>query len=619
MKTAIASAATASLALWAFDFMRLPRYELAQEVKLFAAHLVLGSVAGILVALSFRDRLTPSRLAAVSVAFTLTLALLSLLAMVGTYPQLFADRWWLGGGVLASIQVLVTHTLGPSIFDLLSVALLGFVVVTASVRGVRYRRYRGRHVATVAAAALVTALVHEALPTRANVAEKPANVLIVATESLGTLEDESSTPYLASRVSQGSLYRHAVTPIARTYPGWVSTLTGTEPRTHDVRHSYPSVEARSDVGPTLFTELRDRGYFTLVAADSAGGVFSGFAGGFETAETPRLDMRSLHLGATLHRHRFSLALLRFRWFRKLFPEWRNVPMLADPDWVVDDAVDALGRAAGRPFAGLVFFGSSQKPYVAPYPYYKNSQSPYRGRYLYHSSPIPPPEPPNREDRGQIEARHRGALTAIDAAIERLLRRVDERTLVVITATHRKTIAHGNSLGQSAPMLLLGPGVPVGVRSDAQVRHYDLPATVLDLLDGPRELGDGVTLLETDVVRPVCVETGIWLEPGERGSGLDYPGISRLVEIDPSSDELVLRTKAEPVVENAKARGLVLGHRLYREQMTTQGVEQQTISLDGPTPASLETDLATLFQERCVAVDPNLSRLYGAVVFERPER
>ncbi len=82
--------------------------------------------------------------------------------------------------------------------------------------------------------------------------------------------------------------------------------------------------------------------------------------------------------------------------------------------------------------------------------------------------------------------------------------------------------------------------------------------------------------------------------------------------------MVLRANMEDLVESAKERAVVLGNRLYREQMTPHGLEKEIVPLAGiePSKATESVDLEKLFEERCVDGDPNLRRLYGAVVFER---
>ena len=273
---------------------------------------LLGGAAGVF----FRGRFTSVRLAAVSSLFTVAIALSSLFGMVARYPQLFADRWWLSGGARASLQRVLTHGVGANVLDAISVALLVGAVAVPSFRVLRYRRTLSKKLAVAAGifAAIVT--VRSA---RSDLGNGSKGVLIIATDSLRTesIEDPDVMPFTASRVEDGALYRYAVTPIARTYPAWASTLTGTEPRVHDVRHMFPMPISRHDVGPTLFTELRDRGYFTFATSDFTGDVFPGFEGGFEILDTPHFNVDTLAQSAVLSRHTWSLPLLRFRWFRDL--------------------------------------------------------------------------------------------------------------------------------------------------------------------------------------------------------------------------------------------------------------------------------------------------------------
>ena len=657
MRVATLSGAVSASGLWLIDITRLTRlsgYEfagvsdaeaatrvlevtesalLSMEAKLLLIHILLGALLGGAAGAFFRGRFTSVRLAAVSSLFTVAIALSSLFGMVARYPQLFADRWWLSGGARASLQRVLTHGVGANVLDAISVALLVGAVAVPSFRVLRYRRTLSKKlaVATGIFAAIVT--VRSA---RSDLGNGSKGVLIIATDSLRTesIEDPDVMPFTASRVEDGALYRYAVTPIARTYPAWVSTLTGTEPRVHDVRHMFPMPISRRDVGPTLFTELRDRGYFTFATSDFAGDVFPGFEGGFEILDTPHLNVDTLAQSAVLSRHTWSLPLLRFRWFRDLFPYWRNLPSLANPEWVVDEALSHLNDASDRPFAGLVFFSTAHFPYVGPYPYYLRESGDYHGRYLYHVPPVQPEEAPDEDDVRQIRARYDGALAAIDRATERLLRHVGNDTLVVITGDHGEELyeedgiaGHGDTLrhmrSQAVPILLLGPGVPKGLRSSNQVRHYDLPATVLDVLGGSTTFGHGTSLLEERSERPVCVETGIWFWPsrplGLRGSRLDYPSISELLELEPSTREMILKPEMESLVESAKERGVILGNRLYREQPTPSGLERETLVLPGLKAAHENVNLPQLFEERCVDGDASLSRLYGAIVFERTPR
>lgn len=637
MKTAASAGALTLAALWLVDRWSLPEAStLSLESRLLATHLVIGAGLGALAGALVQDRSSRWRTASAAGGFTLAVALTALFGTVAHYPQLVADRWWLGGGTLAMLQRLVTHTSGPLLWDALLITLLGGAATMLLAQIVRSRP---KHAGAVAMAAGVFAMVRfvASIPARSSetATETAPDVLVIASAALrlDRLESPDTMPYVSSRIPDGTLYRHAVTPIARSYPGWVSTLTGTEPRAHDIRHGFPTLSSRRDIGPTLFTELRDRGYFTFVTADSAGAFFSGLDAGFELVDAPGASPVARSPSRALSRHTFSLPLLRFRFFRNLFPEWRLLPT-ADPGWIVDEALPQIDRSDARPYAGLVVLGNTLRPYGSPYPYYLKASGDYRGPYLYHVPPVSGSNP-TADDVRQIRARFDGALSAVDGAIRELVERLRRPTLVIITGAHGEELyetpglaGHGNALeslrSQATPILLLGPGIPHGTLSNTPARHYDLPATVLDRLGISKTFGQGTSLFDEGAPRPACVETGIWFSPKEppalRGERLTYAPIADLLEIEPSTGMTALRRDRESLVETTKARGLILGGQLYHEQLTPEGPARTVRSFDGvEAPVADAHELARLFEKRCIDGDENLSRLYGTVVFERIDR
>ncbi|HSF16728.1 MAG TPA: sulfatase-like hydrolase/transferase [Vicinamibacteria bacterium] len=665
-----------SLSLWLWDLLSVRQFRfagasdadvqervlgaafqaiLALEVRLFLVHLAWGLLLGLATLWSLRlvrrhfGRVLLRPSLAVSVV-TLSVHVSALLAMMGRYPQLFADRYWLHGGLSARLQRVITHGTGPLLFDawllLLLVALgLGtllelrarLAVPIAIATGYLSRKSR----AAVPAVGGLLGLLALALFARGSTASKPSSpdVLVLAADSLRAdrLESSQVMPFAASLLPQASVYRYGFTPIARTYPSWVSTLTGTEPRQNGVRHMFPTVESREGVPPTFLTRLRDEGYYTFVVSDFAGDVFRGFAAGFETVDTPALNVDTLAASSLLASHQWTLPLLRMRWARKLFPVWRNIPSLADPQWLVDEALKQIDVARDRPYAGLVFFSTAHFPYAAPYPDYLVGAGAYEGPYLYHVPPDLAGTSPTAEDVAQVRARYDGALKAIDRAMERLYRQVEKRrnledTLLVIIGDHGEELyespgiaGHGDVLisprSQSVPILLRGLSVPRGKVSSEQVRLYDLGATVLQLTlpteERPRRFGAGVSLSAEGELRPICVETGIWFWPGLPsglvGQRLDYPGIADLLALAPNR-EMVLRDDIESLVETSKQRGLVLGNRLWYERLTPTGVQTELRLLDDVATGGSGLDLKQLFEERCVQNDPDLSRTLGTIIF-----
>src|SRR6185295_12960538 len=107
--------------------------------------------------------------------------------------------------------------------------------------------------AALAVLAVAVAGVASGRAERTGASERPPNVLILASDSLRTdrVESPSVMPFTASLVPQGTLFRFGFTPVARTFPSWVSILTGTEPRVHGVLTMFPRVEDAAGTRSTL--------------------------------------------------------------------------------------------------------------------------------------------------------------------------------------------------------------------------------------------------------------------------------------------------------------------------------------------------------------------------------
>jgi hypothetical protein len=607
------------------------------ELRLLLVQALVAAALGLL-SLAFwplRRPVSPRAAALGGAAATLVVEALASGAMMARYPQLYSSSWWRVGGWRAHAQRAVTHGLGPLPFE---AALALLAAAALSLAGWRLLRGASRRRLAALAAWLVT-VVLVALAARGG--ERPGlapeggppDVLVLAVDSLRSDRvPGDSMPFVTTLVRQGTLFRFAFTPVAHTFPSWVSTLTGREPREHGIRSMFPDRESVEGVPRTLFGELRDEGYRTFVSAHFAGDVFRRFDAGFETLDAPELTVDTLATSTALTAHATALPLLRWSAGRRLFPEWRNVPQLDDPEWLVDATLGRLRGTRGR-VAGLVFFGTAHFPYVAPYPFYRAGAGDYRGGFLYD---VPPSrgEPVSIEDALQARARYDGALRAVDQAIERLCRELARegrlaRTLLVITADHGEALyehsglaGHGDTLeptAQSVPVLLVGPGVPRGRVSEAQVRLYDLPATVLHLVDPrrPPTFGAGSSLLKGQGARPACVETAVWFWPDTpgvlRGERLVYEPISELLEVEPASRALVLRRDKLEAIEDAKDRGIVLGNRLWHQRSTPRGIRRELLLLPGVTPESADVDLQALFRSRCVDGDPELESVLDAVV------
>jgi arylsulfatase A-like enzyme len=77
---------------------------------------------------------------------------------------------------------------------------------------------------------------------------------------------EASVPHIRDFLAQSRRFRDATTPLARTYPSWMSILTGNHPVTTNARFNLmPRRLVRE--GETLADVLRSSGYRTIYATD----------------------------------------------------------------------------------------------------------------------------------------------------------------------------------------------------------------------------------------------------------------------------------------------------------------------------------------------------------------
>ncbi len=570
---------------------------------------LIGTVAGFVVMLRDRMARAPRRtrlrrawaVLGVSVVFHAWLVLRGM----ATAPQLYADAWYARGGLRRVLQVFVTDVLGPAGITALGVAMLLAYLAGPTSRWRGWPRRLGRAflprrvralgpagagatLATMLAVALFIAPL--ALPTAAKADGAPPaaarpNVLVLAADSLRA---DRLTPSVAPRLTElaakGARFESAYVSLPRTFPSWVSLLTGRHPHHHGVRSMFPRWEERAKDFDALPARLAAAGYRTEVVSDYAGDIFGRIDLGFGRLEVPTFDFRQLVRQRALERQTPLLPVLHSRVGRAVFPVMRELNGAADPNLLADDAIHAITRPSGAPFFVTVFFSTAHFPYAAPAPYYgRFTRSAYRGRFKYHKPVgLGVEAPPDAEDVAQIRGLYDGAVASVDAACGRVLdalAKVQGPTIVVIAADHGETLyegehgqGHGDHLfgdeGTHIPLVIVDPRRAQSVRPRAIVRDVDLAPTLYELtgVAPPADL-DGRSLVPALSGAPLTpalafAETGLWFTediPGLPSSlRLPYPGVARMTELDPAhGDEVVLQRAVRPLTIVAK-------HRMVRD-------------------------------------------------------
>jgi arylsulfatase A-like enzyme len=564
---------------------------------------LLGWAAWLLVAL--RDWLVPplrprGPIAETGLALAVVASLHATMELWGMAhdPPLYADAWYAHGGLRRTVQVLATDVLGPGGISALAVLAVAAFLAGPPSRWLEWphrleRVSRGLITASLGAVAtlLAVGLVATLPSARAWGSPDPRpNVLILAADSLRADRlDDRTAPHLTALAARGTRFDRAYVSLPRTFPSWVTLLTGRHPHHHGIRSMFPRWEERARDFDALPGRLARAGYSTGVVSDYAGDIFSRIDLGFGMVDVPEFDFKQLVRQRALERETPLMPVLHSRLGRAAFPVMREMNDAADPSMLARDAIRAMRRLQGHgPFFLVVFFSTAHFPYAAPSPYYRRFTDPaYRGRYKYDKPVgLGKQDPADTRDETQVRALYDGAVNAIDDAAARILDalpagdHVDRDTVVVVTADHGETLydhghgaGHGDHLfgdeGTHVPLAIVDPRMKTPGRVPGIVRDVDLAPTLYELtgVAPPGDL-DGQSLApamrgEALPERRAFAETGLWFTeeiPGLPSElRLPYPGIARLTEVDTQhGDELVLQKAMRPLT-------LVAKHRMVRDE------------------------------------------------------
>lgn len=207
------------------------------------------------------------------------------------------------------------------------------------------------------------------LPASSPATEEKPNIILVGVDSLrpdflGYYGHEKPTPFFDNFLNQSSAFSEAVTPLARTFPSWVSVLTGQYPRQNHIRFNLASQQG-IDLSNTLPAILRRYGYATVFATDETRFSNIDASYGFDRVVTPPMGLNDFLIG-TFNDFPLSNLLVNSTLGKYLFPySYANRPVYFtyNPDSFLQSLRAVVYRQQQRPLMLAVHFCLPHYPYL----------------------------------------------------------------------------------------------------------------------------------------------------------------------------------------------------------------------------------------------------------------
>lgn len=195
------------------------------------------------------------------------------------------------------------------------------------------------------------------------------NIIIIGIDSLrpdflNTVNKAGhNTPYLDSFLTQSTVFSDSFTPLARTFPSWMTILTGRYPIQTGARTDLENVQ-HLDVSQTLPVILRPTGYYSIFATDETRFSNIDKKMGFDRIISPPIGFNDFLIGAV---NDFPLSNLVVNSVigKVLFPySYANRPVTAtyDPDSFIHMLRPALLKSRSQPLLLAVHFCLPHSPY-----------------------------------------------------------------------------------------------------------------------------------------------------------------------------------------------------------------------------------------------------------------
>jgi arylsulfatase A-like enzyme len=196
------------------------------------------------------------------------------------------------------------------------------------------------------------------------------NIIIIGIDALrpdilGFFGAPKRTPHLDDLFENASVFSESITPIARTFPAWMSILTGVYPKKSNVRYDLEGEQdIHFDLTQTLPAILQREGYETIFSSDETRFSNIDEVYGFDRVITPPVGFNDFLVG-TLNDFPMSNLIVNSQLGEFLFPySYSNRPVFTtyDPDTYIAFLKSQLKSPRKKPLFLAVHFCLPHAPY-----------------------------------------------------------------------------------------------------------------------------------------------------------------------------------------------------------------------------------------------------------------
>ncbi len=296
---------------------------------------------------------------------------------IALFTILFANRVYFPNSNFSSVLFSFTNLSVAKIILILFCVFLAPVILLAC-WGLGLFIFRWFHNKFIVVSAALTCLwvlvfsfnvfAHTHSVTDAGTSEKP-NIIIIGMDSvrpdfLGFFGYAKRTPHIDGFLNHATVFSESLTPIARTYPSWISILTGLYPKLNHMRTNLAD-QSDLNVSETLPNLLREKGYHTLFATDDTRFSNIDRRDGFDKVITPPIGFNDFLVG-TMNDFPLSNLLVNTTLGHYLFPYSygnRGALVTYDPNTFLKMMQPTLENSRTKPMLLVVHFCLPHYPYA----------------------------------------------------------------------------------------------------------------------------------------------------------------------------------------------------------------------------------------------------------------